>query len=76
MSQTQIPVGASLLAKASAHPASMLPDPPPSRAGSLPQFLHPSNIRFHPQIPRTKKGTFVPLRYAASNLSKYPSTAT
>ncbi|PTC17173.1 hypothetical protein C0J26_24995 [Pseudomonas baetica] len=28
-------MGASLLAKASAHPASSLPDPPLSRAGSL-----------------------------------------
>ncbi|QAX85994.1 hypothetical protein C2E19_20070 [Pseudomonas sp. DTU12.3] len=28
------------------------------------------------QIPRTKKGTFVPLRCVASSLSKYPSTAT
>ncbi|AVX91369.1 hypothetical protein PkP19E3_25010 [Pseudomonas koreensis] len=33
----QIPVGASLLAKASVDSISMLPDPALSRAGSLPQ---------------------------------------
>ncbi|AXP02564.1 hypothetical protein DZG01_06085 [Pseudomonas fluorescens] len=31
-------MGASLLAKASAHSTSMQADPPPSRAGSLPQL--------------------------------------
>ncbi|TKJ73910.1 hypothetical protein PspCFBP13508_07275 [Pseudomonas sp. CFBP13508] len=43
----RIPVGASLLAKASAHSAVMVPDTPHSRAGSLPQGnrMHPLDGR-------------------------------
>ncbi len=48
----KFPVGASLLAKASAHPASMLPDPPLSRASSLPHWLFVTpQIPIQPQIP-------------------------
>jgi hypothetical protein len=36
---TQYSVGASLLAKAVYQPKQMLPDVPPSRASSLPQFF-------------------------------------
>ncbi|PIF48442.1 hypothetical protein CLU80_0693 [Pseudomonas sp. 29] len=44
------PVGASLLAKTSAHPASMLPDPPLSRASSLPHWIF-----ITPQIPMSSQ---------------------
>jgi hypothetical protein len=74
--QSRIPVGAGLPAMRSAHSILILADPPPSLASQLPQFLHSPAIQRRSQIPGTKKGTFVPLRYPASNLSKYPSTAT